>query len=95
MVQGLYCHSRNQQVKIMTTKKSRCFNSNKSNETIKVDNVNDFPINKEVQQFINTIKSGVEQLSLCFSPVCFCRFTDEKQKAIVSFYNIKLLYYNE
>lgn len=76
----------------MTTKMNRCFNSNKENETIKVGKVNDFPIKKEVQQFINTIKSGVEQISLCFSPVCFCRFTDEKQKAIVLFYNTKLLY---
>ena len=50
----------------MATKKNRCFNSTKASETIKVGNVNDFPVSKEAQQFINTIKNGIDKSSLYF-----------------------------
>ena len=70
----------------MATKKNRCFNSNKASETIKVGNVNDFPVSKEAQQFINAIKNGIDKSSLYFLTECFRGFSVEMQKAMVKFF---------
>lgn len=70
----------------MATKKHRCFNSTKASETIKVGNVNDFPISAEAQQFINTIKKGIDKSSLYFLTECFRGFSVEMQKAMVIFF---------
>ena len=70
----------------MATKKHRCFNSTTASETIKVGNVNDFPISKEAQQFINAIKKGIDKSSLYFLTECFRGFSVEMQKAMVKFF---------
>lgn len=70
----------------MTTKKNRCFDSNKASETIKVGNVNDFPVSKEAQQFINAIKKGIDKSSLYFLTECFRGFSVEMQQAMVKFF---------
>ena len=70
----------------MATKKNRCFNSNKASETIKVGNVNDFPVSKEAQQFINAIKNSIDKSSLYFLTECFRGFSVEMQKAMVKFF---------
>ena len=82
---GFLC-CRNQFVKIMVTKKHRCFNSTKASETIKVGNVNDFPISVEAKQFINAIKKGIDKSSLYFLNEAFRGFSVEMQKAMVKFF---------
>jgi hypothetical protein len=70
----------------MATKKNRCFISTTASETIKVGNVNDFPISKEAMQFINAIKKGIDKSSLYFLTECFRGFSVEMQKAMVKFF---------
>ena len=65
---------------------SKNFNSNKASETIKVGNVNDFPISKEAQQFINAIKNGIDKSSLYFLTEAFRGFSVPMQKAMVKFF---------
>jgi hypothetical protein len=55
-------------------------------ETIKVGNVNDFPISKEAQQFINAIKKGIDKSSLYFLTEAFRGFSVPMQKAMVKFF---------
>ena len=70
----------------MAKKTNRCFNSNKASETIKVGNVNNFPISKEAKQFINAIKKGIDKSSLYFLTGCFRGFSVEMQNAMVKFF---------
>lgn len=70
----------------MAKKMNRCFNSNKASETIKVGNVNDFPISKEAQQFINAIKNGIDKSYLYFLTEAFRGFSVPMQKAMVKFF---------
>ena len=78
----------------MATKKHRCFNSTKASETIKVGNVNDFPISEEAKQFINAIKKGIDKSSLYFLNEAFAQQIGAKQiitrHYIVSQYVLKI-----
>ena len=62
----------------MTTKR----NNKRISETIKVWNVNDFPVIEEAKYFINAIKCGVEKPSL-FLTDCFRSSTVEMHEALV------------
>lgn len=70
----------------MSKQNKRCFDSNNAPEKVKVGNSCDFPISKEAKEFIETVKPGIDKSSLYFLTECFRGFSDEAQKAMVTFF---------